>query len=161
MFKMLEQQLQICYTKSMDKLKIKRIPWNKGLKGVQVAWNKGLPRTWKSGGDFVKGHEPWNKNTKGIMKPNKTSFKKGQTAHNKGLLLSEECPAVHYWIKQKLGQPRYCENCKKTNKIQYDWANKDHLYKKIIKDWMRLCRGCHMKYDYKFNSRNKSNGYKI
>lgn len=33
-----------------------RIPWNKGLKGVQTAWNKGL---------------------KGYTKDNITSFKKG------------------------------------------------------------------------------------
>jgi len=32
-------------------------PWNKGLKGVQVAWNKG---------------------TKGLMKPNQTTFKPGK-----------------------------------------------------------------------------------
>ena len=37
------------------------IPWNKGKKGVQIAWNKG---------------------SKGIMKPNKTSFKKGDKALN-------------------------------------------------------------------------------
>jgi len=133
----------------------KRIPWNKGLKGAQVAWNKGLPKIKGAGKDFIKGKTPWNKDTKGVMKPNKTSFVKGQKAHNKGIYTSEEYPAVHYWIKQKLGQPNYCEHCKKSDKITYEWANKEHTYKKIIKDWMRLCRGCHMKYDYKFNNRNK------
>ncbi len=142
----------------MDTIIKKRIPWNKGKKGLQVAWNKGLPRTWKSGKGFVKGQIPWNKDTKGVMKPNQTSFKKGQVAYNKGIFLSEESPAVHYWIKQKLGQPKYCEHCKKSDKKQYDWANKDHTYKKVIKDWMRLCRGCHQKWDYKFNNRKKSNG---
>ena len=29
-------------------------------------------------GQFVKGIKPWNTGTKGIMKPNATSFKKGQ-----------------------------------------------------------------------------------
>lgn len=38
-----------------------KIPWNKGKKGLQVAWNKGKPRTWVTGGDFKKGHTPWNK----------------------------------------------------------------------------------------------------
>lgn len=28
-------------------------------------------------GQFIKGLEPWNKDSKGVMKPNKTSFKKG------------------------------------------------------------------------------------
>lgn len=34
-----------------------RVPWNKGLKGAQIAWNKG---------------------TKGLMKPNQTTFKAGE-----------------------------------------------------------------------------------
>ena len=138
----------------MNKIIKKRVAWNKGLKSVQVAWNKGLHIRLNPKGEFKKGHKSWNTGTKGIMKPNKTSFKKGQVAHNKGILLSEEYPAIHYWIKQKLGQPKYCEHCKKSDKKIYEWANKEHTYKKIIKDWMRLCRGCHMKYDYKFNNRN-------
>ena len=34
---------------------------------------------------FIKIKTSWNKNTKGIMKPNKTSFKKGCIPWNKGL----------------------------------------------------------------------------
>ncbi len=138
----------------METITKKRIPWNKGLKGVQVAWNKGLPRTWESGKDFIRGDERLvgNQFAKG-NKPNKTSFVKGQKAHNKGAFISEEYSAVHYWIKQKLGQPNYCEHCKKSDKSIYEWANIDHTYRKVIKDWMRLCRGCHMKHDYKFNNR--------
>ena len=33
---------------------------------------------------FEKGRKPWNKGTKGIMKPNKTSFKKGSTGDKCG-----------------------------------------------------------------------------
>jgi len=110
---------------------------------------------------FKKGHVAWNMGTKGIMKASETSFEKGHVPANKGIFNSEETDAIHSWIKQKLGQPKYCELCKKTDKKQYDWANKDHLYKRNIKDWMRLCRGCHMKFDYKFNSRRKANANKI
>jgi len=39
---------------------------------------------------FKKNRESWNKGLKGIMKPNKTSFKKGQTAPTKGTKYSEE-----------------------------------------------------------------------
>lgn len=40
-------------------------PWNKGLKGVQVAWNKGTVGLVKSNsGSFGKGHIPWSKNNK-------------------------------------------------------------------------------------------------
>lgn len=31
---------------------------------------------------FTKNNKPWNKGTKGIMKANKTSYKKGQSSHN-------------------------------------------------------------------------------
>lgn len=34
---------------------------------------------------FTKGCIPWNKGTKGLMKPNSTSFKKGETSWNKGI----------------------------------------------------------------------------
>lgn len=37
---------------------------------------------------FKKGHIPWNKDTKGIMKSNETSFKKGTEPFNKGKKLS-------------------------------------------------------------------------
>lgn len=119
-----------------------QIPWNKGLKGVQVAWNKGktsslkgIPRTeevkqkismankgrvysnemkkrmnyagLKLGWSWGKGRKDigfcrfpeninkaiggWNKGTKGLMKSNQTSFKKGQLAWNKG--------KSNYWNK--------------------------------------------------------------
>jgi maltooligosyltrehalose synthase len=66
--------------------------------------------------------------------------------------------AKHIRIIKKLGNPRYCEKCKRTDKKRYDWANKDHKYSEDIKDWMRLCRSCHTKYDIKFNK--KQNGRK-
>jgi len=64
----------------------------------------------------------------------------------------------HRKIEQKLGKPKYCEICKRTDRKRYDWANKDHKYSENIKYWMRLCRACHIQYDIKFN--NKQNGRK-
>lgn len=64
----------------------------------------------------------------------------------------------HRKIEQKLGKPKYCEHCKRTDKKRYDWANKDHKYSEKIEDWIRLCRSCHIQYDIKFN--NKQNGRK-
>ena len=62
-----------------------KICFNKSKIG-KPAWNKGLPRTWKSNGDFQKGHTTWNEGTKGVMKPNKTSFKKGNTPWHAGTI---------------------------------------------------------------------------
>lgn len=61
----------------------------------------------------------------------------------------------HEWVERKLGKPKYCEHCKKTDKKKYEWSNKDHKNRRIISDWQRLCNGCHKKFDYKFNNRTK------
>jgi len=133
----------------------KRIVWNKGKKGLQVAWNKGLHVRLNPKGEFKKGQEPWNKGTSGVMKPNKTSFKKGQVAHNKGVCVSGTYESLHYWIKAIKGKPRKCEHCGTTTAKAYHWANTDHKYSKKPEDYMRLCCSCHLKYDYKFNNRRK------
>jgi len=48
-----------------------------------MTFQKGHPK-YTSKGDFKKGHIPWNKGTKGLMKPNSGSFKKGNIPWNKG-----------------------------------------------------------------------------
>ena len=62
-----------CHTKEtkkkMSESRMGKIPWNKGKKGLQVSWCKG---------------------TKGIMKPNSGSFKKGQPSAFKGKQHSEK-----------------------------------------------------------------------
>lgn len=62
---------------------------------------------------------------------------------------------IHRRIEAKLGKPKYCEICKKTDRKRYEWANKDHKYKLTIKDWQRLCVSCHIKFDRKFNGREQ------
>lgn len=62
---------------------------------------------------------------------------------------------IHDRFVKKHGRPKHCEHCKKTDKKIYEWSNKDHKYSENIEDWQRLCRGCHMKYDYKHNNRVK------
>ena len=56
--------------------------------------------------------------------------------------------ALHGWVIKHLGRPRKCEHCKTTKASMYDWANKSRKYKRLLSDWMRLCRACHVKYDY-------------
>lgn len=55
---------------------------------------------------------------------------------------------IHQRIRKILGQTRYCEICKRTDRKDYDWSNKDHKYSLNTKDWQRLCVSCHRKYDY-------------
>lgn len=68
--------------------------------------------------------------------------------------------AEHQWIKRLKGSPRFCENCKTTKAKDFDWANKNHKYRRILKDWIRLCRKCHFAYDRDFNNK-KSVGQRI
>jgi DNA mismatch endonuclease (patch repair protein) len=51
--------------------KEKRIPWNKGKRGLQVSWNKGTKGVMRA----------WNKNKKGWTKGTKAGFQKGNTYH--------------------------------------------------------------------------------
>jgi DNA-directed RNA polymerase subunit RPC12/RpoP len=60
--------------------------------------------------------------------------------------------AMHDWIKKQLGKPQMCEHCGDTSSVKYEWANKDHTYKRKISDYMRLCVKCHRKYDIKYNN---------
>ncbi len=103
---------------------------------------------------FKKSFIPWNKGKKiGETHPN-LGFQKGHKI-NLGKLLDEDLKDIHLWICRKLGKPNCCEHCKRTDKKWYDWSNKDHKYRKVLEDWQRLCRSCHMKFDFEHNNRTK------
>jgi hypothetical protein len=53
---------------------------------------------------------------------------------------------LHNWVRRKKGKPTICEHCNKTDG-RIEWANKSHLYKKKIEDWISLCKKCHYQYD--------------
>lgn len=110
---------------------------------------------------FKKGNK---EGTKGIKKANKTSFKKGNISPKVWLDKPEGIHprwkgnkvgyhGVHTWIKKWKGQPETCEGCGKTGLKgrQINWANKDHIYKRILDDYIRLCIKCHRKYDRENN----------
>jgi hypothetical protein len=55
--------------------------------------------------------------------------------------------AIHEWVERHLGKPRVCSHCNSTTSKRYDWANLSGKYKRDLKDWIRLCRSCHRKFD--------------
>ena len=62
---------------------------------------------------------------------------------------------IHQWVCRWKGQSSKCESCG-TNGFkerQIQWANKDHLYKRILDDYIRLCAQCHVIYDKKHGNR--------
>ena len=54
---------------------------------------------------------------------------------------------LHQWIERYKGKPKLCEMCGTKKAKIYDWANIDHSYKRILNDFIRLCRNCHRIYD--------------
>ncbi len=130
----------------------------KGLSYIIVAENS----AW-----FPKGHTPYNKDTKGLVKATSGSIRKGErrgkvTEFKKGIIpwntnIPEEesrlwkgnevgYNALHCWVKKHLGKAIECIWCHKTTG-RIDWANISHEYKRELNDWMMLCHKCHINYD--------------
>ncbi len=97
-------------------------------------------------------------------------FQKGHTINN-GKAVSEKTrnlisiantkgensckEATHLWVAKWKGRPKICEMCGDSSRKFYDWANIDHCYKRILDDYLRMCRTCHRKYDIEFNEYGK------
>lgn len=106
--------------------------------------------------EFREGQKPWNTNTKGLVKPNKGSFKIGLIPWNKGIKTGL-IPAnykgelagygsKHSWIYRHKGKASRCIFCGVKNK-RYTWANISGKYKRDFNDYMELCYSCHKFYD--------------
>jgi hypothetical protein len=63
--------------------------------------------------------------------------------------------SLHSWIKDNFEKTTNCEICNRQNdgSTIFDWSNKDHKYSRIREDWQFICRGCHIRYDVKYNGR--------
>lgn len=87
---------------------------------------------------------PWISKRKGVKVPSNSNELhpdwKGEDARY---------TTIHSWVRRKLGRPDKCKHCGKSGLSgkQIHWANKNHLYKRNLDDWLRLCRKCHWKYD--------------
>lgn len=95
---------------------------------------------------FGVGHIPWNKGRK-------MPDKKGKGNHKwKGKDVGYN--ALHSWVARTLGLPDTCEHCGTSGLFgrKINWANISKKYKRIIKDWKRLCVKCHRIFDKKENA---------
>ena len=101
--------------------------------------------------DAHMGNEVWNKGLKIQTNTGRTHFKKGVCGEKHPQWKGDDVgySGVHTWVKKEYGQPEKCEQCGKDGLRghQINWANKSGDYKRDIKDWIRLCRKCHHKYD--------------
>ncbi len=116
-------------------------PWNKGLKGVQVAWNKGI-HSGNHGNGFKKGErlgiKTWNAGK--ILGDKHWNWKGEEVSYTN----------KHARIYRKLGKPDTCVNCGKSGLTgkKIHWANISGQYKDDINDWVRLCASCHLQFDW-------------
>jgi len=62
--------------------------------------------------------------------------------------------SLHDWIRAKKGRAgdKKCLHC---GKQAMDWANVDGKYRRRLKDFISLCRSCHIKYDKEYNIKMK------
>jgi hypothetical protein len=94
------------------------------------------------------GKNTWSK---GCKRENALSWK----GENAGYV------AFHMWVARRKGQPDTCEHCGMSGLKgrQIHWANKDHKYRRVLDDYIRLCKNCHTEYDIENNNyqlRNKT-----
>lgn len=60
---------------------------------------------------------------------------------------------VHTWVMKQKGRASEYMCWFSCGKMGKDWANLNHKYKRIADDYQPMCRGCHMKYDFKMGFR--------
>lgn len=99
-----------------------------------------------------KGCIPWNKGITGYKQPNISKALKGRfMGKNSSVWKGNNVTygTIHEWVYRRLGRPLNCEKCGKEelNPYKIHWANISGEYKRILRDWVRLCIICHKKYD--------------
>ena len=88
---------------------------------------------------------------KGINKGNKNGNWKDKPKYT----------ALHIWVRDHLPKPEYCKMCGLTK--SYDLANITGIYNRESKNWMYMCRKCHMISDNRLSvmiDRNHRRDYK-
>jgi hypothetical protein len=64
--------------------------------------------------------------------------------------------SAHDWMYSRFGSPRFCEICKRTRapkgkakkgRSYFQWHSISGKYRRVAKDWKRVCYSCHAKID--------------
>lgn len=54
---------------------------------------------------------------------------------------------LHKWMRKILGTPSLCTHCQSTTAKRFEWVNVSGEYLRVVDDWVRLCKKCHIAYD--------------
>lgn len=60
--------------------------------------------------------------------------------------------AMHKWVARQKGKPSKCEHCGTIRARRFEWANRDHSYRREPDDYIRLCVKCHRRWDIENNN---------
>lgn len=106
-------------------------------------------RKWNGHTPFIKGH----KLRVGLK--HSEQFKEGRKTTGNAMWKGDgvSVRSLHCWVRDNFTKSGQCIFCGKIGGT--DWSNKFHTYKRTRDDWQELCRGCHLRYDYKQGFRKR------
>lgn len=55
--------------------------------------------------------------------------------------------SIHSWLLKNFTKRKNCDHCNKIKKLDFA-LKKNYKYSRNIKDYLHLCRSCHLKYDF-------------
>lgn len=139
------------------------------IRTTNKGWfKKGHPKL-SNKGDFKKGNKGHignnfgrankGRNMKELLAGRTLGFKNGMWKGD-----DAKYSALHLWVVRCKGNPNFCEHCGKVGRKNgrnwnIHWANKKHTYKRILEDFIGLCRSCHLKYDLENNLKRDGNNF--
>ena len=82
-----------------------------------------------------------------------TNYWLGKRRPNLWIGKREGRQSLHQWVRTQMVKVNGCEYCGKDKLL--DAANISRKYKRNIKDFMWLCRSCHIKYDRYMNNKQR------